>query len=173
MDDLPVVVIGAGPQGLAAAAHLVERGATVLVLEAGPGPASAVTGWAHVRLFSPWSELVDAAAARLLVPTGWTQPREDYPTGGEWVSQYLAPLAAALGDRVRYGVSVTGVARQGRDRLVSAGRADQPFVVHLRDADHAESRLWARAVVDASGTWGQPSPAGADGLPARGERAAA
>ncbi|MFD3843656.1 FAD-dependent oxidoreductase, partial [Streptomyces sp. NPDC058642] len=34
-DQLPVVVIGAGPVGLAAAAHLVERGLDPLVLEAG------------------------------------------------------------------------------------------------------------------------------------------
>jgi NADPH-dependent 2,4-dienoyl-CoA reductase/sulfur reductase-like enzyme len=32
---LPVVVIGAGPVGLAAAAHLLERGLEPLVLEAG------------------------------------------------------------------------------------------------------------------------------------------
>ena len=36
-----------------------------------------------------------------------------------------------------------------------------------------ESRLDARAVIDASGTWTQPNPAGADGYPAMGERAAA
>jgi len=47
-----VVVIGAGPQGLAAAAHLIERGIEPLVLEAGTGPASAVAEWSHVRLFS-------------------------------------------------------------------------------------------------------------------------
>ena len=33
---LPVVVIGAGPIGLAAAAHLLDRGLEPLVLEAGP-----------------------------------------------------------------------------------------------------------------------------------------
>lgn len=32
---LPVVVIGAGPVGLAAAAHLAERGQDYVVLEAG------------------------------------------------------------------------------------------------------------------------------------------
>lgn len=173
MDDSPVVVIGAGPQGLAAAAHLVERGEQPLVLEAGDGPGAAVLHWAHVRLFSPWTELVDPAAARLLELTGWTVPTEGYPTGAEWVSQYLAPLAAVLGDRVRYGARVTGVSRRGRDRLVSAGREGQPFTVHLVDAHGVESRLEARAVVDASGTWQQPNPAGADGLPALGERAAA
>ena len=170
--DLPVVVIGAGPQGLAAAAHLVERGEVPLVLEAGTGPAAAVAQWGHVRLFSAWPELVDPAAARLLAPSGWSAPTDGYPTGGEWIESYLAPLAAALGDRVRYGARVVGVSRRGRDRLVSAGRAEQPFTVHVV-TDGVESRIDARAVIDASGTWTQPNPAGADGYPALGERAAA
>ena len=172
MEERPVVVIGAGPQGLAAAAHLVERGAEVLVLEAGDGPAAAVAEWSHVRLFSAWPELVDEAAARLLAPTGWTPPRAGYPTGGAWVEQYLAPLARVLGDRVRYGARVVGVSRRGRDRLVSAGREDQPFTVLVADPA-GEYRLEARAVVDASGTWRRPGPAGADGLPGIGETAAA
>ena len=173
MSDLPVVVIGAGPQGLAAAAHLLERGLEPLVLESGLVPASAVAEWGHVRLFSAWPELVDKAAARLLEPTGWTAPETGYPTGAEWIDGYLAPLAKALGDRVRYDARVTGVSRKGRDRLVDADRAEQPFTVHLVDGEGNESRLEARAVIDASGTWRRPNPAGADGLPALGERAAA
>jgi len=170
--ELPVVVIGAGPQGLAAAAHLVERGEQPVVLEAGDGPAHAVSQWGHVRTFSPWSELVDQAAGRLLAREGWAAPDGGYPTGAEWISSYLAPLAAALGDRVRYGARVSGVSRLGRDRLVDADRGQQPFTVHVQHADGREQRLLARAVVDASGTWGSPGPAGADGLPAPGERAA-
>lgn len=173
MSELPVAVIGAGPQGLAAAAHLLERGLEPLVLEAGDGPASAVREWGHVRLFSPWPELVDKAAARLLEPTGWAAPESGYPTGGEWVARYLAPLADALGTRVRYGTRVTGVSRKGRDRLVDAGRSDQPFTIHVARPDGTEKLISARAVIDASGTWRLPNPAGADGLPALGERAAA
>ncbi|HEY3868367.1 MAG TPA: FAD-dependent oxidoreductase [Actinocrinis sp.] len=46
---LPVVVIGAGPVGLAAAAHLAERGMAFTVLEAGTEPAAAVRDCGLVR----------------------------------------------------------------------------------------------------------------------------
>ncbi|WP_296664569.1 NAD(P)-binding domain-containing protein [Demequina sp.] len=173
MNELPVVVIGAGPQGLAAAAHLLERELEPVVLESGAGPAAAVSEWGHVRLFSAWPELIDGASARLLEASGWKAPSEGFPTGAQWIEGYLAPLARTLGDRVRYGVRVTGVSRRGRDRLVDADRAEQPFTVHVVDRDGHESRLEARAVIDASGTWRRPNPAGADGLPALGERDAA
>ncbi|MGC0369525.1 NAD(P)-binding domain-containing protein [Microbacterium sp. SLBN-111] len=168
-EELPVVVIGAGPQGLAAAAHLTERRMPVVVLEAGRTPAAAVSEWGHVRLFSGWPELVDAASARLLQPTGWSAPEAGFPTGALWIEKYLAPLAGVLGERVVYGARVTGVSRRGRDRLVDSGRGEQPFTVHVQPADGAAYRLSARAVIDASGTWATPNPAGADGLPALGE----
>ncbi|WP_432153685.1 FAD-dependent oxidoreductase [Streptomyces tricolor] len=172
--QLPVVVIGAGPVGLAAAAHLVERGLEPLVLEAGPSAGTAVRGWAHVRLFSPWAEVIDPAAEKLLAPAGWVRPDSAaYPTGGDWAERYLQPLADVLGGKVRYGATVTGVARAGRDRVVDADRHEQPFTVHIELADGREERISARAVIDASGTWSIPGPMGADGLPALGEKAAA
>ena len=173
-DQLPVVVVGAGPVGLAAAAHLVERGLEPLVLEAGPSAGTAVRAWSHVRLFSPWGEVTDPAAEKLLAPTGWVRPNASaYPTGGDWAEHYLQPLADVLGNQVRYGTTVTGVARAGRDRIVDSGRDEQPFTVHIQSADGREERLTARAVLDASGTWSTPSPLGADGLPALGEKTAA
>lgn len=172
MSQLPVVVVGAGPQGLAAAAHLTERGLDVVVIEKGEHAGAAVAEWGHVRLFSAWPELTDAASRRILEPTGWVGPAAGYPTGSEWVRDYLTPLADALGDRIRYRTTVTGIARQGRDKVVDAGRKSQPFVVHTRDGDGGEGRVLARAVIDASGTWALPNPAGADGFPAIGEAAA-
>lgn len=92
--SLPVAVIGAGPVGLAAAAHLVSRGETPIVFEAGPSVGDAVLRWGHVRLFSPWSYLVDVAAGSLLKEAGWTSPDADaYPTGRDLVENYLMPLA--------------------------------------------------------------------------------
>ncbi|WP_254885591.1 NAD(P)-binding domain-containing protein [Streptomyces sp. NA02950] len=170
---LPVVVIGAGPIGLAAAAHLIDQDIEPLVLEAGPAAGAAVREWSHVRLFSPWGEVTDPAAEKLLAPTGWVRPEAAaYPSGGDWAEQYLKPLADVLGDRVRYGAAVTGVSRAGRDRIVDADRQMQPFVVHISLADGGEERVFARAVIDASGTWALPGPAGGSGLAALGEKAA-
>ncbi|WP_406513093.1 NAD(P)-binding domain-containing protein [Streptomyces sp. NBC_00161] len=173
-EALPVVVIGAGPIGLAAAARLIERDIEPLVLEAGPVAASAVRDWSHVRLFSTWSEVVDPEAEKLLAPTGWVKPDgATYPSGGDWAELYLQPLADVLGDRVRYNATVTGVSRTGRDRIVDADRETQPFVVHLSSPEGREERIFARAVIDASGTWSTPSPAGGSGLHALGEKSAA
>ena len=169
----PLVIVGAGPIGLAAAAHAHSRGLSTLVLETGSQAGASVREWGHVRLFSPWRELIDPAAESLLARTGWGRPDPDsYPTGDDWVEQYLAPLAAALDAtdlvEVRFGSRVVGVAKQGRDRLVDSGRESAPFTVHV-ESGSSRTRLAASAVIDASGTWTVPNPLGADGLPALGE----
>lgn len=168
-----VVIIGAGPIGLAAATHAHDRGLQTIVLEAGPAAGASILEWGHVRLFSPWSELIDPVAEKLLTASGWVSPAPTaYPTGAEWVGNYLHPLAGLLAQtqnvQVRFGHRVTGVARQGRDVLVDAGRDTEPFVVHVQTPDGPQ-RLVAGAVIDASGTWSTPNPLGADGYPALGE----
>lgn len=190
--ELPVVVIGAGPVGLAAAAHLAERGLEPLVLEAGDGPGAAIARWGHVRLFSPWRYDVDAAARRLLTAgagaAAWTEPASDaLPTGAELVEQYLEPLAEALVDRagaqIRYGTRVLAVTRDGADRSRSLGRERMPYLVRLAtsraagglggDRTSTVEEIRAQAVIDASGTFDQPNPLGISGLPALGEEESA
>lgn len=169
-NELPVAVIGAGPIGLAAAAELVGRGLPVVVLEQGTQVAAGVRSWGYVRLFSPWSELVSPAATGLLQETGWQMPEVDqYPTGAEWVRDYLAPLGELLGDRVLPGSRVVGVAKLDRDLLVDSGRDDQPFAVHVQSQDGSVERRLARAVIDASGTLNLPNPLEAEGYPVAGE----
>ncbi|HLU73818.1 MAG TPA: FAD-dependent oxidoreductase [Nonomuraea sp.] len=165
-DALPVVVIGAGPVGLAAAAHLAERGLDFLVLEAGAQAGASIAQWGHVRVFSPWKYDIDAAARRLLEANGWIAPDPEWlPTGAELVGDYLAPLAKALGPRVRFHAKVTAISRLGYDRVRTNGREHTPFLIRL---DSGEEVL-ARAVIDASGTWATPNVLGAGGLPAHGE----
>ncbi|MEV1074220.1 FAD-dependent oxidoreductase [Micromonospora parva] len=168
LNELPVTVVGAGPVGLAAAAHLHERGIAFIVLEAGDTPGAAVRQWGHVRIFSPWRYNIDPAARRLLDAAGWVAPDlEALPTGAELARDYLQPLAELpqLKPHLRYGARVEAISRRGLDRLRTAGRDSTPFLIRLSDGEE----LLARAVIDASGTWGTPNVLGASGLPAHGE----
>jgi hypothetical protein len=169
-----VAIIGAGPVGLAAAAHVLERGMTPIVLEAGPEPAHAVRQWQHVQLFSPWEYNVDKAAERLLSSTGWNSPEPQvYPTGAELLERYLDPLATktALKDVIRTSSRVTALSRLGFDKAKTRGREKAPFEIRYQNGKGPET-LRVDAVIDASGTWFSPNPAGASGLPAIGEREA-
>jgi thioredoxin reductase len=173
--SLPVAVIGAGPVGLAAAAHIIQRGLRPIILEQGDSVGATLLEWGHVRVFSPWTFNIDAAARSLLERSGWTAPEgKRLPTGGEIVREYLAALAALpeIAPNLKLGATVTAVTRQGHDKVSNEGRESSPFVVRYEDKE-GEHRILARAVIDASGTWTRPNPIGVDGLPVRGEREAA
>jgi hypothetical protein len=170
-----IAIVGAGPVGLAAAAQALGRGLEPIILEAGETVGHAVRQWSHVRMFSPWEYNVDKSAARLLAATGWNSPDpQSYPTGGELVSRYIEPLATrtALRDRIRLKSTVTAISRMGFDKVKSKGRDAAPFEIRYQNGKGPE-RLVADAVIDASGTWYAPNPAGDNGLPAIGEREAA
>ena len=171
-----VAVIGAGPVGLAAAAHLLERGLEPLIFEAGTTAGAAIEEWRHIRLFSPWRFNLDAAAVRLLEPAGWTAPRPTaLPYGGELIDDYLAPLAALpqIAGCLRTGVRVVAVTRQGMDKTHVRDRDTTPFVVRVESTDGRITDHVVSAVIDASGTWSRRNPLGTSGLPAIGEDAAA
>ncbi|WP_395020894.1 FAD-dependent oxidoreductase [Dongia sp.] len=172
MNDLPIAVIGAGPVGLAAAANLVERNIPVRVYEAGNTVGANLQDWAHVRIFTPWEQSVDPVSRRLLEAEGWSLPRSNaLPTGGDLVDRYLLPLSRVpgLAAAIETGAKVTAISRQGIDKVASRGRETKPFALRIRKLDGSERVDLARVVIDASGTWQNPNPLGATGLPAMGE----
>ena len=163
--ELPIAIIGAGPVGLAAAAHLVQRGLTPLLFERGPAVGHALRAWSHVRVFLPWRYNIDAAAHALLEQTGWSAPNgEALPTGGEIVRQYLEPLAhhPAIAPHVVFDADVFAIGREGLDKVTTLGREAAPFVIRWRDPSGRRQAARARAVIDASGTWFSPNPIGID-----------
>ena len=174
MTHHPVAVLGAGPVGLAAAAHLSERNIPFIVFEAGASVGASMQSWGHVRLFSPWRFDIDRAAQRLLKADGWESPaRGDYPTGADIVERYLTPLAQldAIAPHVRLNQRVIAVTRHGVDKLRDDHREDRPFIV-TTDGPAGVTRTPARAVIDSTGTWWATNPIGAEGVPAVGEEQA-
>ena len=170
-DALPVAVIGAGPVGLAAAAHLIQRGLPVKVYEAGATVAANVRDWGHVRLFSPWEYNTDTAARALLQSHGWQEPPgKAMPTGSDLYEAYLKPLAETpeMAAVIETGAKVTAITRQGADKVLSKGRETKPFVLAVSNGNGAIRRDLARAVIDASGTWTAPNPSGRGRHPGRG-----
>jgi thioredoxin reductase len=171
-ETFPVAVIGAGPVGLAAAAHLIRHGLPVKVYEAGATVAANVRDWGHVRLFSPWEYNTDTAARALLQSHGWQEPSgKAMPTGFDLYEAYLKPLAATpeMAAVIETGAKVTAITRQGADKVLTRGRETKPFVLAVSNGDGSIRRDLARAVIDASGTWTAPNPLGAGGILAEGE----
>ncbi len=182
---LPVAIIGAGPVGLAAAAHLLERGETPILFEAAAAVGANVRAWAHVRMFSPWEFTIDSATKRLLESHGWQMPPlDELPTGGELVEKVMQPFAALpeITPHLHLNARVVAISRRHMDKMKDSGREAAPFILHVvytngdNTSDAAlngsvsESLIEVRAVIDASGTWQQPNPMGANGLPAVGEK---
>jgi cation diffusion facilitator CzcD-associated flavoprotein CzcO len=172
-DNSTVAVIGAGPVGLAAAAHLITRNIPVKVYEAGDTIASNVRNWGHVRLFSPWAFNIDQAAKAILKRHGWQEPRGDaLPTGSDLYEAYLRPLADTPEMRAVIEVSATvhAISREGINKVTTRGRGEARFSLVVQNGSTRVDR--ASAVIDASGTWKNQNPLGASGLQAIGEAAA-
>lgn len=174
-EDLPIAVIGAGPIGLAMAAHLVGCGQQFVILEAGPEAGHSIRQWEHVRLFTEWTGNIDKEAEGLLRATDWQRPNGDaIPTGGELLRDYLAPLAShpAISPHLKLGHRIVAVSRRGLDKVKTEKRGERPFLLRTRTAD-GEELIAARAVIDASGTWFTTNPLHSSGIWTAAELAAA
>lgn len=166
VSNLPTVVIGAGPVGLAAAAHLHEYKESFLILEKGAEAGSNILEWGHVQLFSPWEFNVDQVAKKLLKQTQWEEPEADkLPTGKQLVNEYLKPLSnlPQIKKNITYRAEVIDITKKNIDKMKSKLRDQTPFVLYVK-VNGAMEKIEAKAVIDASGTWNNPNPASADGI---------
>lgn len=175
-----IAVLGAGPVGLEAAIYARYLGYDVDIYERG-AVAENLLRWGHVRLFTPWHLNVSplAIAALIAQDEAW-RPHDDDAilTGRQFAKAYLLPLANSdlLIDGLHTYTEVVAVSREGQlkgDHVHSQAREDGDFRLLLRDAAGKESVATADVVIDASGTFGNHNWAGASGIPAPGERAAA
>ncbi|WP_394188158.1 NAD(P)-binding domain-containing protein [Paenisporosarcina quisquiliarum] len=164
VSHLPVAIIGAGPVGLAAAAHLVDKGEQFFIIEAGPQVGHHIQQWGHVRLFSSWKFNIDHVAKRLLEDSGWKSPvLTRLPYGKDLIEEYLQPLSQLpeIEPYLHLNSKVVAISKNGLDKMKTANRSDQSFVIYVEKEGHTE-RMEARAVIDATGTWGSPNPINAD-----------
>jgi thioredoxin reductase len=165
-----VAILGAGPIGLEAALAAAERGWDFTVYEAAAEVGANVRDWGHVRLFTPW-EMNVSARMRAAVPDA--PSGSALPTGGE-LAQLLDRVADVVAPRLRLGTRVEAVAREGllkHEEIASSERGSRPFRLLLADAsDGRESVAHADAVIDCTGTYGNPNWLGDGGIPAPGER---
>ncbi|PYF06789.1 NAD(P)-binding domain-containing protein [Ureibacillus chungkukjangi] len=165
-NHLPIAIIGAGPVGLAAAAHLADKQQNFIVLESGSRVGHNILEWAHVRLFSPWQYNIDKIARKLLKESGWMEPQaEELPTGKELVENYLEPLASLpqIKKNLQLNAKVLSVSKKSLDKMKNSGREQSSFVIYVEQQGVTE-RIEAKAVIDATGTWAQPNPVNADNI---------
>ncbi|MCZ0871840.1 NAD(P)-binding domain-containing protein [Peribacillus sp. AS_1] len=169
---LPVAIIGGGPVGLAAAAHLIKKGEKFIVLEAGESVGSSILEWGHVQMFSPWQYNIDQAAKELLENAGWTSPDEEaLPTGRELVEKYLLPLSnlPEIKEQIMLQAKVVRVAKKAHDKLKTGKRDTVPFQLYV-EANGDTTVIEAKAVIDSSGTWTNPNPMLSNGIWTNAER---
>ena len=171
-NNLPIAIIGAGPVGLAAAAHLGLRNLPFILFESGHTVASNILDWQHVRIFSPWRYNIDKAARMLLEASKWFSPEDDdLPTGRELYEFYLKPLSQLpeIAPHIHFRSRVMAIGRKNMDKVKSWGREDWPFILQVHHKNNGVKSYEARAVIDASGTWNSPNPVGSGGIFAVGE----
>ncbi len=172
ISTLPIAIIGAGPIGLAAAAHLSAKNEKFVIFESGHSVGFNILQWSHVRLFSSWNYNVDKVAVKLLEDSAWKAPlMKRLPFGKELVEDYLMPLAnlPEINPYIKLNSKVVAISKQGLDKMKNAERGEQSFIIYVERDGHTE-RIQAKAVIDATGTWGQPNPVNADNVWTQQER---
>lgn len=171
ISNLPVAIIGAGPVGMSAVAHLSKRNIPFILFEAGTSVGSSVLSWEHISVFSTWKYNIDKVAKELLLKTNWVEPNEDaIHTGRELVDNYLQPLSELpqLKKFIHLNSKVLSIGKKGLDKMKNSNREQVPFTLQVQQGNEKQS-FEAKAIIDATGNWLTPNPIGSGGNFAIGE----
>ncbi len=168
-----IAIIGAGPIGLEAGLAAMERGSEVQIFELAE-VADAVRQWGHVRMFSPFEMNATKRGVARSHLGGAQLPRPDeILSGSEFRERYLLPLAQNLGPEILHEKSAVVAIGRSRslkgDHIGDPARGTTPLRLLVRHED-SERIVNADAVLDCSGTYGQPNQLGDGGIPAPGEQ---
>jgi thioredoxin reductase (NADPH) len=146
MDLVDVIIVGAGPSGLAAAIAAGKRGVDYVLLERGLLVNSIYRFPTHMVFFTT-PELLEIGGLPFVSPN-------EKPTRFEAL-RYYRRVADTCGIRVEFGQEVLRIARD-------AGGTPPTFLVHAAGADGP--RTWrARAVLVATGYYDHPNLLGVPG----------
>ncbi len=137
-EDTPVVIIGAGPAGLAAAECLQKRGIRQVILEAGPKVASAL------RKVDPEMRLLSPTSLSLLPDMQRRVDEPNYLPFNDLVHE-LELYAKQHELEVIYGATVVAVEKSGVD-----------FRVTYQTSDGARQAIVASHVINSSGIISHP-----------------
>jgi hypothetical protein len=179
-----LAICGAGPVGLEAAITAIRTGQyDVTIIEKGQSIASNVEKWKHVSLFSPNSLNFSPTGLKILQEMGAPQPDiTAFPTGESFIEEYLSPLTRFITLsplctllRCTEVLSISrGSLSKGQYIGNSPTRINTKFdiLVSKTDDGGVENMLCDfDAVIDATGSYGNPNWMGRGGIPAIGERA--
>ena len=152
---LDLAIVGAGPCGLAVAVAAKERGLRFAILDRGAITES-LTHYPYYMTFFSTAERLEIGDVPFTIP-------EPKPTRREALA-YYRHVVAHHGLEVRQYEEVTGVVRHfGAEVADKRGLESEKtahhngFVLHTRTRDGREDRLHARAVVVATGGFGEPN----------------
>ena len=167
-----VAIVGAGPIGLEAALYCAALGHRPVVYE-GQEAGANIRRWGFLELFSPWALNTSELGLATLEELGLDIPdRKACPGAAEYCRSYLAPLASALGNRIRTSCKVVGIARASLLKTEAIGgeeRSGARFRLLLETKNGSRKTEAADLVIDAGGVYRNPASLGAGGIPAPGE----
>ncbi len=139
-EPLDVTIVGAGPCGLATAIAVQERGLSYAILDRGCVTES-LTHYPSYMTFFSTAERLEIGAVPFTIP-------EPKPTRRDALA-YYRHVVAHHGVEVRQYEEVTGITR-----------GEGTFTLSTRTRDGRESRITSRAVVIATGGFGEPNRLG-------------